>query len=182
MRLFLISLLSVLLCSCATRSFVRDEIRKAVHSQQSTVDSFEERLEAVEIESGRALAIADHVLWKVSITRYEVFSEEEIHFNFDEYSLSETSIKILDETGERLVSQPEFKLTIEGHTCRIGSEKYNLDLGRNRAEEAQRYLVVRWGISLHRISCITFGESRDSGLGAEDRRVILRLWQPEERQ
>lgn len=179
MRLFLISLLSVLLCSCATKSFVRDEIQKAIHSQQSTVNSLEKRLEVVEIESGRALAIADHVLWKVNVTRYKVFSEEEIHFNFDEYSLSEASVLILDETGKALTAQSGLKLTVEGHTCQIGSGKYNLDLGRNRAEEAQRYLVEKWEIPLDRISCITFGESRDLGLGAEDRRVVLRLWQPE---
>jgi len=208
MRPFLILAISVLfLCSCATKSFVRDEIRKAVHSQRydvtrsflSTIDTswqtynqlkiMDNRLETVEIESGRALAIADHVLWKINdkviVTEFIPYlAEREINFAFDSYGLNKDAVAILNEIGEMLRSNSEYKLTIEGHADSVASDIYNQDLGRRRAEEVERYLVKKFSVSLHRIFSLTFGESTPkvsnaTGAGRmANRRVVLQIWVP----
>jgi len=189
MRLFLISAFSVLfLCSCATRSFVRDEIRKVVDSRPSTVE-IEKRLEVVEIEVDRALALANHVLWKikekVTVTEFIPYlAEREINFAFDSYGLDKEAETVLDEIGQMLRLNLEYKLTIEGHACKIGTERYNQDLGRRRAEEVERYLAEKFSVPLHRIFSLTFGESAPKISNATkagraaNRRVVLQIWVP----
>jgi outer membrane protein OmpA-like peptidoglycan-associated protein len=51
------------------------------------------------------------------------------------------------------------RLTIEGHTCNIGTNEYNLALGERRANAARDYLVSRG--SLRRpAQTISYGEER----------------------
>ena len=75
-------------------------------------------------------------------------------------------------------------LEIMGHADQVGSDKYNLLLGHNRAENAQRYLREKYQIPLYRMYIVSYGESKpesitDSPEGqAANRRVILRLLGP----
>jgi outer membrane protein OmpA-like peptidoglycan-associated protein len=48
-------------------------------------------------------------------------------------------------------------LTIEGHTCSIGTNEYNMALGERRANAVRDYLVSR-GIAATRLSTISYGE------------------------
>jgi outer membrane protein OmpA-like peptidoglycan-associated protein len=51
------------------------------------------------------------------------------------------------------------RLTIEGHTCNIGTAEYNLALGNRRAVSVREYLVSR-GVSAERLNTVSYGEER----------------------
>jgi OmpA-OmpF porin, OOP family len=50
-------------------------------------------------------------------------------------------------------------ILIEGHTCNIGAEEYNLKLSQRRAEAVKAFLVNKFGIDPHRIATKGFGAS-----------------------
>ena len=51
------------------------------------------------------------------------------------------------------------RLTIEGHTCNIGTAEYNLALGERRATAVRDYLTSR-GIGVNRLRTVSYGEER----------------------
>jgi peptidoglycan-associated lipoprotein len=54
---------------------------------------------------------------------------------------------------------PAAKIQIEGHTCEVGTNEYNLALGERRAKIAKRYLEGL-GVSSGRVSTISYGKER----------------------
>ena len=55
---------------------------------------------------------------------------------------------------------PDTTVEIEGHTDNVGSEAYNLDLSKRRAESVKNYLVENLGIDPARLSAAGYGFSR----------------------
>ena len=51
------------------------------------------------------------------------------------------------------------RLTVEGHTCNIGTTEYNLALGERRAAAVRDYLASR-GINADRLQTVSYGEER----------------------
>jgi outer membrane protein OmpA-like peptidoglycan-associated protein len=94
--------------------------------------------------------------------------------------LSEKARKALKETASILGKHPEEKITVEGHTDGIGTEKHNMDLSRRRAASAVDYLVKECGIPVDRFLVHWYGKSRpvagnDTPVGRElNRRVELK--------
>ena len=84
---------------------------------------------------------------------------EDVHFDFDRYSLRPEAVRALDEAVAVLQKNPDVKVTIEGHTCNIGTAEYNLALGERRANSVRDYLVSR-GISADRFTTVSYGEER----------------------
>ena len=84
---------------------------------------------------------------------------EDVHFDFDRYSLRPEATRLLDDAVAKLQANPDKNLTIEGHTCNIGTAEYNLALGDRRANAVRDYLVSR-GIGANRLQTISYGEER----------------------
>ncbi|MDR3038157.1 MAG: OmpA family protein [Candidatus Adiutrix sp.] len=82
---------------------------------------------------------------------------ELVHFDTDKYNLKPDAIRVLDYKVAYLKHFPGKHIFVVGHTDKRASDKYNLDLGRHRAEEIQRYLVNN-GINPKRIELMTEGE------------------------
>jgi outer membrane protein OmpA-like peptidoglycan-associated protein len=64
-----------------------------------------------------------------------------IYFSFDKSALTEQSKTVLDGVAQQMEQQPDAHLTVHGHTCSIGSGKYNQLLSERRARSAQAYLL-----------------------------------------
>ena len=64
-----------------------------------------------------------------------------MHFDFDRYTLRPEATRILDEAVKAMQADNTLRLTIEGHTCNIGTAEYNLALGERRANAVRDYLV-----------------------------------------
>jgi len=84
---------------------------------------------------------------------------EDVHFDFDRYSLRPEALRTLDEAVRVLQQNPNVRVEIEGHTCNIGTAEYNLALGERRANSVRDYLVSR-GISAERMHTVSYGEER----------------------
>ena len=86
---------------------------------------------------------------------------------------------VLEEVLSVLKGEPEWKLTIEGHTDATGTDDYNITLSQKRAKSVAAYLVDRRYRCRATQTPTGFGESRpvadnDTELGrAQNRRVEL---------
>jgi peptidoglycan-associated lipoprotein len=82
-----------------------------------------------------------------------------VHFDFDRYSLRPEAARILDEAIKALQDDANLRITIEGHTCNIGTNEYNLALGERRSAAVRDYLQSR-GINASRLQTVSYGEER----------------------
>ena len=87
------------------------------------------------------------------------FVFEDVHFDFDRYSLRPEATRALDEAVRTLQANPDLRIEIEGHTCNIGTAEYNLALGERRATAVREYLASR-GINADRLRTVSYGEER----------------------
>jgi OOP family OmpA-OmpF porin len=83
-----------------------------------------------------------------------------IHFQFDQYLLTQAGKNILDENIKVLKENPSVTIMVEGYASAKGPEAYNLQLSRKRAESVRHYLTQEGGISEGRISIVGYGETR----------------------
>jgi len=83
----------------------------------------------------------------------------DINFDFDKAEIKPEFEPILDEAARILKENPDVRVSIEGHTCSIGTDEYNQRLSERRAQSVLRYLV-RKGIDPSRLKATGFGESR----------------------
>tara|TARA_B110000014_G_C20107576_1_gene582731 strand:+ start:565 stop:2214 length:1650 start_codon:yes stop_codon:yes gene_type:complete len=84
---------------------------------------------------------------------------EDVHFDFDRYNLRPAAARVLDEVVAALEEDPNLRIEIEGHTCNIGTNEYNLALGDRRANSVQDYLTDL-GVGGNRLQTISYGEER----------------------
>jgi outer membrane protein OmpA-like peptidoglycan-associated protein len=102
---------------------------------------------------------SDTVNIRVTRPPVRTYTFEDVHFDFDRYSLRPEATRILDEAVTAMREDATLRLMIEGHTCSIGTAEYNLALGDRRANAVRDYLVSR-GISADRLQTVSYGEER----------------------
>lgn len=119
---------------------------------------------------------------------------DNIFFKFDSAELRDQASELLVDDIAAALKSPKLKdadFLIEGHTCDMGEDGYNLDLSAQRAETIRRLLIKR-GIRAQRLVALGFGESEivdpvkaaDTPAQAEtkrmkSRRVVLRRLVPD---
>ncbi len=104
----------------------------------------------------------------------------DVTFAVNQTSISPQMRNVLDGVAQNLVDRPQSLIDVMGHTDSSGSDDYNLDLSRRRAESVANYLVSR-GVARARIETIGYGEaypiadnSTESGR-SQNRRVEIRI-------
>ncbi len=113
----------------------------------------------VTVDDGKGGTASDTVTIQVVRPPVKEFVFEDVHFDFDRYSLRPEATRILDEAVKALQENPELRLEVEGHTCNIGTAEYNLALGERRANAVRDYLASR-GIGADRLRTVSYGEER----------------------
>lgn len=81
-----------------------------------------------------------------------------VNFEFGKSSLTPEAYPILVNAVQVLLSNPDMKVEIQGHTDIIGSESFNQKLSEQRAETVKRFLVAK-GVEASRLSTVGFGFS-----------------------
>ncbi len=104
-------------------------------------------------------AATDAVTIQVVRPAVREFTFEDVHFDFDRYSLRPEATRALDEVVRALQENAAVRIEIEGHTCNIGTSEYNLALGDRRAQAVREYLASR-GIGGDRMTVVSYGEER----------------------
>ncbi len=82
-----------------------------------------------------------------------------IQFAFDDYNLSTKAKENLEKVASWMSKDPAVRIQVEGHTCEVGTNEYNLALGERRANSAKKYLEGM-GVNPARLSTISYGEER----------------------
>jgi len=84
-----------------------------------------------------------HLLKEIKETEKElVITFNDIIFDFDKYNIKQEFYSELDSLVT-ILKDSKKKITIElaGHTCNMGTETYNLELSRKRANSVKNYLI-----------------------------------------
>ena len=119
------------------------------------------------IESPSPAAAADEVEDALLSSDLQVVNDEllrrgfhaDVYFDSDDSSLSDESRDRLARNADLLKSQPQFNLTIEGHTDERGTADDNLALGERRANAVRDYLAML-GVDGNRMRTISYGAER----------------------
>ena len=104
----------------------------------------------------------------------------DVTFAVDSTTISPSFRAALDEVAASLQKYPNSLIDVMGHTDSTGSDSYNLDLSRRRAESVKNDLVMR-GVSSARIATIGYGEQYPRADNATEagralnRRVEIRI-------
>ena len=83
----------------------------------------------------------------------------DLFFDFNSERIRPESEPTLREIAEVLRRNPDWKLSVEGHTDAIASDQYNLDLSARRAASVKTALGSRFGIAAARLTTAGLGES-----------------------
>jgi outer membrane protein OmpA-like peptidoglycan-associated protein len=113
----------------------------------------------VTVDDGKGLTATDTVTVQVIAPPKKEFTFEDVHFDFDRYTLRPEATRILDEAIKAMQEDANLRITVEGHTCNIGTTEYNLALGERRSAAVRDYLVSR-GINASRLQTVSYGEER----------------------
>jgi outer membrane protein OmpA-like peptidoglycan-associated protein len=89
----------------------------------------------------------------------KVYTFEDVHFDFDRYTLRPEAVRVLEQAVVAMKENATLRLTVEGHTCSIGTAEYNLALGERRASAVREYLTSN-GIGADRLQTVSYGEER----------------------
>lgn len=80
-------------------------------------------------------------------------------FDFDKAVIKKEYYPMLDEIAAELTKDPSLKIVIEGHTCNMGSNKYNQALSERRAKAVLTYLTTK-KVDASRMTAIGYGEEK----------------------
>ena len=95
----------------------------------------------------------------VQVVRRQEIVFEDVHFDFDRFNLRPDALKILEDAVAKLQTNPDIRVTIEGHCDSIGTAEYNLALGERRASSVRNFLTSR-GVGDARLRTVSYGEDR----------------------
>ena len=84
---------------------------------------------------------------------------KDIFFDYDKYIVRNNDDAVLLQDAAFLRSHPDIKVVIGGYCDERGSNEFNLSLGQNRADSAQRTLIAD-GVSANRIRVISYGKEK----------------------
>jgi len=94
----------------------------------------------------------------VAVTRETpVFNN--VLFDFDKSVLKAEGKAETDKVVAAMKQFSKDTLVIEGHTCNVGEEAYNMGLGQRRADAVKQYMIDS-GIAASRITAQSYGESQ----------------------
>lgn len=165
--------------NCASKKHVKTEVERIdkemgkieqsveanetrLKEHDAVLAQHEEKITELSKESQEALQRANDaeklaqgkLLYEVTLT------DDKVKFASGKANLTDSGKEVLDNFISQLKAENKnVYIEIQGHTDNQGSEDYNLKLGQQRADAVRQYLSEN-GIPLHRISTISYGETR----------------------
>ena len=88
-----------------------------------------------------------------------VLAFEDVHFDFDQSTLTPEAQTILKRNIQVLKDNPKAQVRVAGYTSASGTEEYNQKLSERRAKAVQKYLISEGIITPDRLTTIGYGES-----------------------
>lgn len=151
--------------------------QKQVESHEPKISAAAEKADAADARAGDALGRADAASKKSDQVRadlrnelnerianlddYKPAGDVVVLFKFNSAKLTDEAKQQLDQIGKAQVgSMKRYFVAVQGFTDKIGSEEYNLELSRRRAEAVQKYLVQTYNVPVYRIQIVGLGKDK----------------------
>ena len=151
-------------------------------------DGLDARLAAIEKRLAEVASMAQDALDATGLGQRRILgkvvqsltlTDDKTLFPINSPDLGEKDMAQLDELAKHLQTLgTNYHLQIQGHTDGFGSEDYNYELGKARAEVVKNYLNEKWKIPLLRMSVISYGAlAAPSYAGKSNRRIVVQVLQ-----
>jgi len=92
--------------------------------------------------------------------RMKAYRLKNIYYDFDKWSLRDTSKKRLDSLYTIMQENPDIIVEIGSHTDSRGTDYYNTQLSFKRAESCMAYLINEKSIPVNRLQAAGYGETQ----------------------
>ena len=193
MKILVVGLLALVMFvgGCGVnKDYVAEQIQASEARTNAQLASVTEKADANATDVAKLQALAKELGEKTDMAinkaagfeNYQILWTGEVNFAFDSYELDDIAASIINEAGTKLEQVPGSVLEIVGHTDATGTAKYNIKMGRERADAVKRYLADNFGISLYRMFVLSYGESKPKATAGEqqaaskNRRATLTIW------
>ncbi len=169
---------------CATRTYVQEQVGQAGKASDAKIGEVQKQVEATQMDvaalktsdsdqNAKLAQLSDTA--RDALTRaqeagklaqgkflYEVsLTDEDVKFGFNRSDLSTEAKAALDAFASKVKGENKnVYVEIQGHTDNTGEPEYNLTLGHARAENVMRYLAMQQSFPLHRMSVISYGDTK----------------------
>lgn len=113
---------------------------------------------------------------------YQVIATYEIFFEFNSSEITVEAQAILDQAGDKMITNRKAVMEIAGYCDPSGSAAYNLELGNRRSAAAKYYVVDNFGVNLYRIFTVSYGENKSVASTdgksnySKQRKVLIKIW------
>jgi outer membrane protein OmpA-like peptidoglycan-associated protein len=113
-----------------------------------------------------------------------VIDLNDVHFSFDSFEIRDPRAdEIMKRLSEIMRLHPDIeRVVVEGHTCDIGSDQYNMKLSDRRALAVEKWLTNRYGIDKRKLHSIGWGEwqpkvaNSNAASRKQNRRVSFKIY------
>lgn len=176
----LITGLTILGSSCATKKYVSTEVAAVDQKVASISSEIEEAQKRIREHDEKLATIGELIgkhdsqfkqvegkieevktLIRGNLIMTATLSNDEAKFAFNSAELSSEAKAAIDRFVQKLVEENKgLYLEIQGHTDNTGPEEVNIYLGQKRAEAVMMYLYKTYRIPLHRMSAVSYGSSK----------------------
>jgi outer membrane protein OmpA-like peptidoglycan-associated protein len=182
---------------------LRETADRAGESRQA-IDATDQRLNGLDLRVGELGARASDAETRVDLAtgaardaearlsqrlasrnKHRLLDTRFVYFDSGQTEIRSQDVNELEDVAKALTADPNAILELRGFADSQGSDRYNRELARERAEAVMRYLVQRHGIELRQLRAITMGkvalgagEKATPEALARARRVDLRLLAP----
>lgn len=96
--------------------------------------------------------------------------ELKVEFDFDKSFIRAEHYKALTEFADLMRTYPDHNVNLEGNTCSIGTDQYNMKLGQKRAESVRTFLLKNFkNIEASRLTAISYGEAKPISTNETDK-------------
>jgi outer membrane protein OmpA-like peptidoglycan-associated protein len=119
-------------------------------------------------------------VYRTADDELNVVVRNEVLFDLNSAALRPASRTALRDMSDVFRRYNDTRISVEGHTCSLGSDSYNYGLSQRRAYSVADHLE-QLGVSGHRIDTVAFGESRPRASNATEasrqlnRRVEIKI-------
>ncbi len=178
-----LALALVVTSGCATNGFVRKQVGEAKGESKTYTDTqvgeVRGNLDQVRGDLTQVKTLAERLA--TGNVELSEISTNQVQFAFDDWHIKPEAQTTLDGLAAELTAHPRYVIEIRGFADATGTDRYNYKLGRERADEVERYLMTKHNVPMSRVATVSFGEenpvaentTRDGR--AQNRRVQVRL-------
>lgn len=158
-----IGLLAAFVAGCASNSIPDPDPSAETANTNAASDSYDSG------NFGRGESLADDADAQLGTV---------IYFDFDQAELRPEYADLLARHADQMSYSTGIQVRLEGHADERGSREYNIGLGERRSQAVRSVLLAN-GVSIDRLSTVSFGEERPALAGnneqsyAQNRRVEI---------